>query len=151
MKIKLSNVIRYIIVCIILAGCSDNSISFDINDKGVYTKEGNGIYYMLIEEDGLNYMMYDVELRKDSVAVNVFYFNRYNPSYKVITAPRIKEMQMINLKPFTRYTIENHSNGDRNGGCVIFKTDSLGRPLVNTYKELNTVDEIVSHMNTNGN
>lgn len=53
MKIKTSNVIRYIIVCVILAGCSDNSISFDINDKGVYTKEGNGIYYMLIEEDGL--------------------------------------------------------------------------------------------------
>ena len=145
MKIKTSNVIRYIIICVILAGCSDNSISFDINDKG------NGIYYMLIEEDGLNYMMYDVELRKDSVAVNVFYFNRYNPSYKVITAPRIKEMQMINLKPFTRYTIENHSNGDRNGGRVIFKTDSLGRPLVNTYKELNTVDEIVLHMNMNGN
>ena len=74
MKIKTSNVIRYIIICVILAGCSDNSISFDINDKGVYTKEGNGIYYMLIEEDGLNYMMYDVELRKDSVAVNVFYY-----------------------------------------------------------------------------
>ena len=151
MKIKTSNVIRYIIICVILAGCSDNSISFDINDKGVYTKEGNGIYYMLIEEDGLNYMMYDVELRKDSVAVNVFYFNRNNPSYKVTTALHPKEMQMINLKPFTRYTIENHSNGDRNGGCVTFKTDSLGRPLVDTYKEINTVDEIVSHMNTNSN
>ena len=151
MKIKTSNVIRYIIICVILAGCSDNSISFDINDKGVYTKEGNGIYYMLIEEDGLNYMMYDVELRKDSVAVNVFYFNRNNPSYKVTTALHPKEMQKINLKSFTRYTIENHSNGDRNGGCVTFKTDSLGRPLVDTYKEINTVDEIVSHMNTNSN
>ena len=146
MKIKISNAMRYIVACAILAGCSDNSISLDINDKGVYTKQGNGIYYMSIEEDGLNYMIYDVELRKDSVAVNVFYFNRNNPSYKVTTALHPKEMQMINLKPFTRYTIENHSNGDRNGGCVTFKTDSFGRPLVDTYKELNTVDEIVSHM-----
>lgn len=149
MKIRISNVIRYIIVCVILAGCTDNSIYLDINDKGIYTKQGNGIYYILIEEDGLNYMMYDVELRKDSVAVNVFYFNRYNPSYKISTALRPKEMQMINLKPFTIYTIENHSNGDRNGGRVIFKTDSLGRPLVDTYKELNTVDEIVSHSKEN--
>ena len=109
-------------------------------------RQGNGIYYMSIEEDGLNYMIYDVELRKDSVAVNVFYFNRNNPSYKVTTALHPKEMQKINLKSFTRYTIENHSNGDRNGGCVTFKTDSFGRPLVDTYKELNTVDEIVSHM-----
>ena len=146
MKIKLSNVIRYIIVCIILAGCTNNSIYLDITNKAIYTKQGNGIYYMLIEEDGLNYMMYDVELRKDSVAVNVFYFNRNNPSYKVTTALHPKEMQKINLKSFTRYTIENHSNGDRNGGCVTFKTDSFGRPLVDTYKELNTVDEIVSHM-----
>ena len=151
MKIKISNAMRYIVACAILAGCSDNSISLDINDKGVYTKQGNGIYYMSIEEDGLNYMIYDVELRKDSVAVNVFYFNRNNPSYKVTTALHPKEMQKINLKSFTRYTIENHSNGDRNGGRVIFKTDSLGRPLVNTYKELNTVDEIVLHMNMNGN
>ena len=86
MKIKISNAMRYIVACAILAGCSDNSISLDINDKGVYTKQGNGIYYMSIEEDGLNYMIYDVELRKDSVAVNVFYFNRNNPSYKVTTA-----------------------------------------------------------------
>ena len=38
MKIKISNVIRYIIVCIILVGCTDNSIYLDINNKGVYTK-----------------------------------------------------------------------------------------------------------------
>ena len=41
MKIKISNAMRYIVACAILAGCSDNSISLDINDKGVYTKHVN--------------------------------------------------------------------------------------------------------------
>lgn len=59
---------------------------------------------------------------------------------------------MIKLKPLTTYTIENHSNGDINSGVVFFKTDSLGRPLVNTYKELNRADEYSLHWKEmNGN
>lgn len=143
-KNKISKAIQYIIVCMIMAGCTDNSISFDFNRNAVYTQEGNGIYNLFVEEEGLNLMAYSVEWREGSEAANVFYFNRHNPSYKVVKR-NTPEIPMIKLKPLTTYTIENHSNGDINPGVVFFKTDSLGRPLVNTYKELNRVDEYSLH------
>jgi len=57
-KNKISNAIQYIIVCMIMAGCTDNSISFDFNRNAVYTQEGNGIYNLFVEEEGLNLMAY---------------------------------------------------------------------------------------------
>lgn len=63
-KNKISNAIQYIIVCMIMAGCTDNSISFDFNRNAVYTQEGNGIYNLFVEEEGLNLMAYSVEWRE---------------------------------------------------------------------------------------
>ncbi len=68
---------------------------------------------MLIEEDGLNYMMYDVELRKDSVAVNVFYFNRYNPT-KGETGPAISATRHLNGKIEIVINVYSVGNEEKN-------------------------------------
>lgn len=73
-KNKISNAIQYIIVCMIMAGCTDNSISFDFNRNAVYTQEGNGIYNLFVEEEGLNLMAYSVEWREGSEAANGILF-----------------------------------------------------------------------------
>ena len=148
MKVKANNPILCIVVCMLFAGCTDNSIYSDITTEAVCTKRGNNIISLTIEEDGVNYNLYNVELRNDSMATNVFYFDRNNPSYKVVSVlQHSMEKQMINLKPCTVYKVENHSNGDRGYGCFTFKTDSRGKPLAETYKELNTVRDVVSHEN----
>lgn len=85
MKVKANNPILCIVVCMLFAGCTDNSIYFDITTEGVCTKRDNNIISLTIEEDGVNYNLYNVELRNDSMATNVFYFDRNNPSYKVVS------------------------------------------------------------------
>jgi hypothetical protein len=124
--IKKQSVLYLLLIAFIVASCSGNSISVDVEQQCVKSCSGKVIRRLYLTSTD-NQDCYFFKLLPGKNGTAVFDLTSINTDYSVEVFYRPLDLNNFQLRPEMEYTIANRSVGDAGPDDVIIRTDKDGR------------------------
>lgn len=118
-----------------LTSCHDNSICINLKESEIHSCNGSTLSRVMIEENKNANKSYYVELIRHDLGKDFFNVQHPDSNYVITELPfdTIKNSN-FRLKPSTKYTITNLSNGDA-AGCPVFIATDINGNIINASKQ----------------